>query len=42
MLRDPRIWGETSELFDPDRFMTDSKLPDPTWLPFGFGKRYVP
>lgn len=39
MLHDPRIWGETSEEFDPGRFMVQSDLPDPTWLPFGFGRR---
>lgn len=41
MLRDPRLYGPTSEEFDPNRFMTDTGVPDPTWIPFGFGRRYV-
>ncbi|KIM24700.1 hypothetical protein M408DRAFT_331669 [Serendipita vermifera MAFF 305830] len=44
MMRDPRIWGEDSELFKPDRFLDPNAkdLPDPTNTTFGFGRRICP
>lgn len=45
MLNDSRIWGQDSADFNPDRFLSKNEsgldLPDPTWIPFGFGRRYV-
>ncbi|KIM24678.1 hypothetical protein M408DRAFT_26799 [Serendipita vermifera MAFF 305830] len=42
-MRDPRIWGEDSQEFKPERFLdVDSdKLPDMGSVPFGFGRRRV-
>ncbi|KIM24701.1 hypothetical protein M408DRAFT_331670 [Serendipita vermifera MAFF 305830] len=44
MMRDPRIWGEDSVLFKPDRFLgpNSKDLPDPTTITFGFGRRICP
>ncbi|OAP57125.1 hypothetical protein AYL99_07862 [Fonsecaea erecta] len=42
--RDPKVWGETADYFDPDRMLDENfdritaKYPG-TWKPFGNGKR---
>jgi cytochrome P450 len=46
MTRDKRIWGDDSDIFNPDRFLSPPKPgtpahPDPTSLAFGFGRRYA-
>ncbi|PVF95234.1 cytochrome P450 [Serendipita vermifera] len=47
MLRDPRIWGEDSNTFKPERFLAEynpkvNELPDAESLSFGFGRRICP
>ncbi|KAG8851585.1 hypothetical protein FRB91_007652 [Serendipita sp. 411] len=47
MLRDPRVWGEDSEEFNPGRFLPEinpqaESLPDISNIPFGFGRRICP
>lgn len=47
VLRDPRLWGEDSQEFNPDRFSPDRNpladgLPDVWSVPFGFGQRICP
>ncbi|KAG8754880.1 hypothetical protein FRC14_004554 [Serendipita sp. 396] len=47
MLRDPRVWGEDSEEFNPGRFLPELNpqaggLPDISNIPFGFGRRICP
>ena len=39
--RDPKVWGNNAEEFDPDRFSADkiSKLPPNSYKPFGNGSR---
>ncbi len=39
--RDPTVWGEDPERFDPDRFAPEAaaKLPANAWKPFGTGAR---
>ncbi len=39
--RDPAVWGEDAETFDPDRFAFDRAqvLPPNAWKPFGNGQR---
>lgn len=39
--RDPSVWGNDAERFDPDRFSPDNvaKLPPNAWKPFGNGQR---
>ena len=39
--RDPAVWGDDAEAFDPDRFATENaeKLPPNAWKPFGNGAR---
>ena len=39
--RDPTVWGDAAETFDPDRFATENaeKLPPNAWKPFGNGAR---
>jgi cytochrome P450/NADPH-cytochrome P450 reductase len=39
--RDPKVWGDEPEKFDPDRFATEQakKLPPNAWKPFGNGAR---
>ncbi|KAH9922456.1 cytochrome P450 [Fomitopsis serialis] len=40
-LRDPKVWGEDAEVYNPER-MLDGKfeaLPPNAWQPFGFGMR---
>ena len=39
--RDPRVWGDDPERFDPDRFAPEAaaKLPANAWKPFGTGQR---
>jgi cytochrome P450 / NADPH-cytochrome P450 reductase len=39
--RDPKVWGDDAERFDPDRFAPESfaKLPTNAWKPFGNGQR---
>ena len=39
--RDPTVWGEDAEVFDPDRWSFDraSELPPNAWKPFGNGQR---
>ncbi|TQM09076.1 cytochrome P450/NADPH-cytochrome P450 reductase [Pseudonocardia kunmingensis] len=39
--RDPAVWGEQAEAFDPDRFAFDraAALPPNAWKPFGNGQR---
>ncbi|MBL4671037.1 MAG: cytochrome P450, partial [Arenicella sp.] len=39
--RDPSVWGDAPEKFDPDRFATEQakKLPPNAWKPFGNGAR---
>jgi cytochrome P450/NADPH-cytochrome P450 reductase len=39
--RDPAVWGDDAETFDPDRFATENaeKLPPNAWKPFGNGAR---
>lgn len=44
MTKDKRIWGDDSEIFNPDRFLSppnpgEPARPDPTSLIFGFGRR---
>ncbi len=46
MLRDPRIFDEPDKYY-PERWLASenpnaSKLPDPTTIAFGFGKRICP
>lgn len=46
MLKDTRIWGEDSAVFNPERFLPEHnprshELPDMMSIPFGFGKRYA-
>ena len=42
-MRDPRIWGEDSDEFKPERFLAadSDNLPDMSSVPFGFGRRQV-
>ncbi|PVF95233.1 cytochrome P450 [Serendipita vermifera] len=47
MLRDPRIWGDDANLFNPGRFLPEynpraSELPDIETPVFGFGRRICP
>ncbi|KAG8770646.1 hypothetical protein FRB91_004275 [Serendipita sp. 411] len=47
MLRDSRVWGEDSEDFNPNRFLSEfnpkaESLPDVSVTPFGFGRRICP
>jgi cytochrome P450/NADPH-cytochrome P450 reductase len=39
--RDPKVWGENAEEFDPDHFAFEraEKLPPNAWKPFGNGQR---
>ncbi|MEO9062884.1 MAG: cytochrome P450 [Burkholderiaceae bacterium] len=39
--RDPAVWGDDAEAFDPDRFSQENaeKLPPNAWKPFGNGAR---
>jgi cytochrome P450/NADPH-cytochrome P450 reductase len=39
--RDPAVWGDDTETFDPDRFSQENaeKLPPNAWKPFGNGAR---
>ncbi len=39
--RDPAVWGDDAETFDPDRFAPENaeKLPPNAWKPFGNGAR---
>lgn len=39
--RDPKVWGDNVEKFDPDRFAPEAfaQLPDNAWKPFGNGRR---
>lgn len=39
--RDPAIWGDDVEKFDPDRFLPEAyaRLPEDAWKPFGNGQR---
>jgi cytochrome P450/NADPH-cytochrome P450 reductase len=39
--RDPAVWGDDAEAFDPDRFAPENamKLPPNAWKPFGNGAR---
>jgi len=39
--RDPRIWGESADEFDPSRFLpeNEAKLPENAWRPFEKGAR---
>ena len=39
--RDPAVWGDDAERFEPDRFATENaeKLPPNAWKPFGNGAR---
>jgi cytochrome P450 / NADPH-cytochrome P450 reductase len=39
--RDPRVWGENAEAFDPDRFTPEreASLPPNSFKPFGTGQR---
>lgn len=39
--RDKKVWGENSELFNPERFEHENfiKLPPNSWKPFGNGQR---
>ena len=39
--RDPAVWGDDAERFDPDRFAPENaeKLPPNAWKPFGNGAR---
>lgn len=39
--RDPKVWGNDVERFDPERFSPENygKLPPNSWKPFGNGKR---
>ncbi|KAH8103110.1 fatty acid hydroxylase [Cristinia sonorae] len=41
VMRDPKIWGEDSEEFNPERMMDGKfeKLPPNAWQPFGYGSR---
>jgi hypothetical protein len=40
MLIDPRLWGDDTNNFKPERFLAEgAKLPDPESLAFGFGRR---
>jgi hypothetical protein len=44
MLRDPKIFGEDADVYNPDRFLPEcnpgaNELPDMSSIPFGFGKR---
>jgi cytochrome P450 / NADPH-cytochrome P450 reductase len=41
MQRDPAVWGDDPEKFDPDRFAFDKAkdLPSDAWKPFGNGQR---
>jgi len=42
---DPRVWGESAEAFDPERFLIPSGSPLPSvkdTIPFGTGKRSCP
>ncbi|CAG7852701.1 O-methylsterigmatocystin oxidoreductase Short=OMST oxidoreductase; AltName: Full=Aflatoxin B synthase; AltName: Full=Aflatoxin biosynthesis protein Q; AltName: Full=Cytochrome P450 64 [Serendipita indica DSM 11827] len=47
VLRDPRLWGEDSLDFNPNRFLAAhnpsvNELPDIWSIPFGFGRRICP
>lgn len=47
MLRDPRLWGDGSTIFKPERFLARhnprvNELPDVESLTFGFGRRTCP
>lgn len=47
VLRDPRLWGEDSQDFNPRRFLREynpsvDELPDIWSIPFGFGRRICP
>ncbi|KAG8806538.1 hypothetical protein FRC17_004939, partial [Serendipita sp. 399] len=47
MQRDPRIWGEDGDQFNPNRFLPEfnpnsQSLPDVSTTPFGFGRRLCP
>jgi cytochrome P450/NADPH-cytochrome P450 reductase len=39
--RDPKVWGDAPDRFDPDRFAPEAaaKLPANAWKPFGTGQR---
>jgi cytochrome P450 len=40
MMIDPRLWGDDTNIFKPERFLVEgAKLPDPESLAFGFGRR---
>ncbi|PVF96174.1 cytochrome P450 [Serendipita vermifera] len=47
ILRDPKIWGDDADTYNPDRFLPEcnpraAELPDISMIPFGFGKRICP
>ncbi|PVF96178.1 cytochrome P450 [Serendipita vermifera] len=47
MLRDPRVFGDDADSYNPDRFLPEcnpraNEIPDPSLIPFGFGKRICP
>ncbi|KAG8835162.1 hypothetical protein FRC17_005020 [Serendipita sp. 399] len=47
MMRDPRVWGEDCNEFNPSRFLPEinpqvENLPDISTIPFGFGRRLCP
>jgi cytochrome P450 len=45
VLRDPKLFGEDADAYNPGRFLPEfnpraNELPDVSSIPFGFGKRF--